>query len=33
MFPSLAHGDPEVAHTLTAVTEAANALGDASTAS
>jgi glutamate-1-semialdehyde 2,1-aminomutase len=32
MFPSLAHGDPEVAHTLAAVTEAANALGDASTA-
>jgi len=31
MFPSLAHGDPEVAHTLAAVTEAANALGDAST--
>jgi glutamate-1-semialdehyde 2,1-aminomutase len=32
MFPSLAHGDPEVAHTLAAVTEAANALGDVSTA-
>src|SRR5256885_1050600 len=28
MFPSLAHGDPEVAHTLAAVTETANALGD-----
>ncbi|HEY4400588.1 MAG TPA: glutamate-1-semialdehyde 2,1-aminomutase [Acidimicrobiia bacterium] len=32
MFPSLAHGEAEVAHTLVAVAEAANALGDASTA-
>jgi len=33
MFPSLAHGEPEVARTLAAVTEAANSLGEASTAS
>jgi glutamate-1-semialdehyde 2,1-aminomutase len=32
MFPSLAHGEAEVAHTLVAVAEAANALGDASAA-
>ena len=32
MFPSLAHGDAEVAHTLAAASEVANALGRGSTA-
>jgi len=32
MFPGLAHGDAEIAQTLAAASEAANALGSASTA-